>query len=118
MVTERIHNKSYYFHIPRSVYSYITKSTQCIEIPFDTGGQPRRVTNKRGINWWDYEEKTFRDLACNHKDPVTRRMEHNQRFFEQLPGIRGGRVTGQLSMTPNAIRKRAARARAREAQRG
>jgi hypothetical protein len=46
-----------------------------------------------------------------------RRLDNEARvaaLFE-MPKRTGGRVAGQLSMTPNAIRKRAARAQKREA---
>jgi hypothetical protein len=101
----------YFFNIPKSAYSYIKSNNTTIEIPFDTGGLPKR-TNK----WWQYEEQTFEDMAKNDEDPAARRLIANQRFFEQLPGIRGGKVTGKLSMTANAIRKRAARLAKREAE--
>jgi hypothetical protein len=110
-VYERKLNKFYYFHIPRAAYQHIT-STSNIEIPFDQSGSPKRV-NKSTVNWWDYEEHTFDDLACQMTDPKTRRMERNMSFFRTINHT-GGRKTGSpLSMTPNAIRKRAARAAGR-----
>lgn len=110
---ERILNKFYYFYIPHSAYA----QAENIEIPFNRDGTPSRQNNSV-INWWDYEVSTFEDLSNTMIDPVQRRSQSNQDKFKELFsfGTRtGGKVKGKLSMTPNAIRKRAARAAKREA---
>lgn len=110
---ERALNRFYYFYIPYSVHSQVTN----IEIPFDRDGTPSRQNNAV-INWWDYEVKTFEDLAKITVNPVAQRSQRNQDKFKQLFSLNthtGGKIPGKLSMTPNAIRKRAQRAAKREA---
>jgi hypothetical protein len=117
VIYERITEKHYYFHIPYEAYKDVPKKSS-IEIPFDQGGLPKRQNNSRGIDWWDYEEKSFEDLAKQMKDPLTRRREQNDTFFTQMPGTRGGKVPGRLSDTPNAVRKRELRAQKRDQNSG
>lgn len=110
---ERILNKFYYFYIPHEVYS----RAENIEIPFNRDGTPTRQNNST-INWWDYEVATFEELATTMIDPVSKRAQDNMKHFTSLFSMSthsGGRQKGTLSMTPNAIRKRAARAAKREA---
>ncbi len=62
-VYERIADKFYYFVIPNSEYSSISRSSN-IEIPFLTDGTPSRVSDRyRRVNWWKFEVANWNDLA-------------------------------------------------------
>ena len=63
-VYERKKNKFYYFAIPRRAYSHIPKSSN-IEIRFEPDGTPRR-RNKSAVNWWNYEVKTWAEMAVKY----------------------------------------------------
>lgn len=63
-VYERQLSKYYLFKIPHSEYQDIPKSSN-IEIPFESNGVPRvePVGNRKYANWWDYQVKSFKELA-------------------------------------------------------
>jgi hypothetical protein len=111
-VYERILNKFYYFNIPRHAYEHI-KSTSNIDIPFDQSGLPKRNNSCR-VNWWNYEEPTFEDMARNMTDPMTRRIQKNEYAYTGERVRSGGRIAGYLSQTPAAVKRRAERAAARD----
>lgn len=65
-VYERIQNRFYYFAIPRSAYKQIPKTSN-IDIPFEKDGTPRRKPKREvKVNWWNYETKSFEDMANKH----------------------------------------------------
>ena len=64
-VYERKQNKFYYFSIPYKAYSHIPKTSN-IEIPFELDGSPRRIPMRAVYeNWWNYEVKSFKEMANN-----------------------------------------------------
>jgi hypothetical protein len=63
-VYERKQNKFYYFVIPHSAHSQVSKSSN-IEIPFELDGSPRRTPKgpTKLPNWWEFEVLNFYELA-------------------------------------------------------
>jgi hypothetical protein len=61
-VYERKQNNWFFFRIPHSAYQHIPKTSN-IEIIFELDGTPRRI-NRQGVNFWDYEVPSFKDLAA------------------------------------------------------
>lgn len=97
-VYERKKNKFYYFAIPRRAYIEIPKSSN-IEIPFELDGTPRRVpVRKVNVNWWNYEVKTWAEMAVKYCSKVatvdsfsgfhytneTVKKEHKMRYPEDF----------------------------------
>jgi hypothetical protein len=62
-VYERKQNQFFYFAIPRRAYKNIPKTSN-IEIPFELDGTPRRTPRRKVyVNWWRYEEDSWKDMA-------------------------------------------------------
>lgn len=70
-------DKFYYFLIPREAYSHIVRTSN-IEIPFMNDGTPQRGPGRLNTsgckvieNWWNYEVRSFAELAQPMPMPTT-----------------------------------------------
>lgn len=61
-VYERIHNRFYYFRIPRRAYRHIKSYPGGFYIPFNQDGTPK-LQNRCEVNWWRYEVSSFEAMA-------------------------------------------------------